>query len=393
MSNQRKRLVLMAVCGLPILLFLALLWWRDPDAPRFEKTQSAASVVPFDFIHYDFLSSKPFANGGMWIQSAKGTSHETYVYNIEDRRIVGRLTNGSPVTLIGKQHLLCFSTRFDTHVLTSGLSKFLTRITRGRIRIPPPPSPPQRYWLLNLENNSASMMGELPGRPNGTFQTSPDFHYGYTSFSRGLEYDVYIFDFTKRSVSKVEMSGWAAGWWESQNIVIHATNNDLVLHNVPTGKITPFISSKQVATFLQDNMITEDPTKARSFFMWNGQENEFYITDTYKRWLATESYLIKVERPDAKLKLLANRFKFEWSDHIDPTGRYYLYTGRTAGKSSDGVFLRDLKNNIDHAVVMPMNDQYMSIPNFYGDSIVYIRSNNLWRVNFDGTHNVRLFPP
>ena len=98
------------------------------------------------------------------------------------------------------------------------------------------------------------------------------------------------------------------------------------------------------AAFLRDNMIAEDPAKARAFFIWTGRENDFYLTDTHQRWLAAESFLIKVERPYGRLKLLASRFKFEWLDQFDPTGRYYLYSGRESGSASDGVFLRDIQS-------------------------------------------------
>jgi len=103
--------------------------------------------------------------------------------------------------------------------------------------------------------------------------------------------------------------------------------------------------------------------------------------------------LIKVERPGAKLTLLSPSFKFEWSDHLDPTGRYYLYSGREAGDSSDGVFVRDLRNGTTNILVAPTSSKYFSIPRFYRDSVIYIRSNALWRINLDGSNNTKLFPP
>ncbi|PYM12856.1 MAG: hypothetical protein DME18_10335 [Verrucomicrobia bacterium] len=90
---------------------------------------------------------------------------------------------------------------------------------------------------------------------------------------------------------------------------------------------------------------------------------------------------------------MASRFKFEWSDSLDPTGRYYLFSGREAGAASDGVFLRDKQSGSNRTLVIPTKNTYFSIPRFYGDSVIYVRSNILWRISLDGTSNVQLFPP
>jgi hypothetical protein len=71
----------------------------------------------------------------------------------------------------------------------------------------------------------------------------------------------------------------------------------------------------------------------------SGQTNDFFLTDTLKKWEAVESFLIRLGRPGGDLSLVARDFKFEWSDHFDKTGTYYLYSGRKTGQGSDGVFL------------------------------------------------------
>jgi hypothetical protein len=136
-----------------------------------------------------------------------------------------------------------------------------------------------------------------------------------------------------------------------------------------------------------------DPSKTRAFAIWNGRENDFYLTDTHQKWLAAESYLIKLERPDGRLRLLFPRFKFEWSDHLDAAGRQYLYSGREAGEGSDGVFLRDLDSGTNRVLVAPDAEKHFSLPRFYRDSVIYVRSNAVWRIGLDGANNVKLFPP
>jgi hypothetical protein len=108
---------------------------------------------------------------------------------------------------------------------------------------------------------------------------------------------------------------------------------------------------------------------------------------------AVESYLIKVGRPGATLSLISTNFKFEWSDHLDSTASYYLYSGRDSGQASSAVFLRDLRNNTDRPLVPSDGGGYFSIPRFYREGVIYVRSNMLWRIDFNGSNQTRIFPP
>lgn len=85
--------------------------------------------------------------------------------------------------------------------------------------------------------------------------------------------------------------------------------------------------------------------------------------------------------------------KFEWSDHLDPTARYYLYSGRERGHGNDAVYVRDLQNGTTRILVPPANGAHFSLPRFYHDSVIYVRNNALWRINLDGFNNIKLFPP
>jgi hypothetical protein len=93
--------------------------------------------------------------------------------------------------------------------------------------------------------------------------------------------------------------------------------------------------------------------------------------------------------------LIDPHFKFEWSDHFDATGNYYLYSGRDAGQTNSAVYLRDLKTGRTRELVPPdanhTND--FSIPQFHGQEVIYVRSNALWEIGLEGSGNRRLFPP
>jgi hypothetical protein len=116
---------------------------------------------------------------------------------------------------------------------------------------------------------------------------------------------------------------------------------------------------------------------------WNGRSSS-YVTDTHKKWSAEESFLLKVARPGSQLSVVSPAFKFEWSDHFHPSQQYYVYTGREAGDRSDGVYLRNLRTGAETTLVESLGEKCFSIPHFYKDSVLYLRSNALWRVNLDG---------
>jgi hypothetical protein len=78
---------------------------------------------------------------------------------------------------------------------------------------------------------------------------------------------------------------------------------------------------------------------------------------------------------------------------LDTPGSLYLYSGRTAGDRSSAVFLRNLKKNSTTTLVESDDSKQFSIPRFYGNSAIYVRSNTLWRIDLNGSNNTRLFPP
>jgi hypothetical protein len=205
------------------------------------------------------------------------------------------------------------------------------------------------------------------------------------------------------------MPQWPCDWWDNTHIVLRETNHDILVFDVEKRTASLLVSADDIQTFLKSNGVAigpkhdqtmqasgqkiSFPPRADPFAIRNGRENDFFITDLHQRWLAEESFLLGLERPAGRLKLISQAFKFEWSDHFTPNRHYYLYTGRESGKGSDGVFLRDLAAGTNRVLVAPAGAAYFSLPGFYKDSVIYLRSNVFWRINLDGSENVRLFPP
>jgi hypothetical protein len=95
--------------ALAITLFVGLKS-PHPNAPRFTKVPPPDSVR---YIDYGFLNPRPFEEGKMWINasfiaSSGATNFGALVYDIENRRVLGRVTDGWPVMLFGNPpQLLC----------------------------------------------------------------------------------------------------------------------------------------------------------------------------------------------------------------------------------------------------------------------------------------------
>jgi hypothetical protein len=367
----------------------------DTNAPRFRKIGAPTSA---NQISYDFLSSRPFEGGKMWVlASPGGTNRPAFLYDIEHRRVFGEVINGWPEMLLtDPPRLVCSQSSpvLPWDGLKGRFLGFVARISGGRINLQPPASTGQRHWLLELDSNSATWLGDIPGTPNFSLFRSPDSHYCFTlRHGRRSEPDFYLMDLQKRLTRRLIMPASPCEWWDNTHILLRSTNCDFLLYDVRNRAVSPLIAFGNIAAFFKAEKLLDNPKQAQAFAIFNGQENDFYLTDLHQKWLAAESFLINLERPDGRLKLVSPRFKFEWSDHLDSTGQRYLYTGRTGGNASDGVFLRELDSGTNRVLVAPTTDKYFSIPRFYRDSVIYIRSNALWQISLDGSNNERLFPP
>ncbi len=394
-----------SVCLAIILLAFAILLLvalnsDPPNPPQFRNLPITASTSN---ITYDFLGRRPFEEGRMWVGALSGqTNWQMFVFDIENRRTVGRLTNGWPAMLFGDPpRLLCSQRTAAVPTWKRLWEKFLKLIRPifgKRIKLKPSDIEAYAYWLLDLEQNNAKWLGNIPGTANFTEVPSPDFRYCFAvrhGRAPSISLDYYLLDLHRRQIRKLDAPADAAacGWWDNSRILFETTTSDFVLYDVRTKATAPLITFGSLGGFLEQNKLTFGTSRPHAFTIWNGRENDFYLTDLNKKWLGEESFLIKLERPDGRLKLLSSRFKFEWSDHLDSSGQLYLYSGRERGDGSDGVFLRHLDTGANRVLVAPTTNKSHSIPRFYRDSVIYIRSNALWRINLDGSNNVKLFPP
>src|SRR5260221_10424350 len=274
-----KLLALIAIVIVCVALTLLLaINSSDLDAPKFTKIKTPPAI-PSGQISYHFSDQRPFEGGKMWIHTIPSSRTNSYIFllDIETGKIVGQLTNGWPVTMIGGQQVLC-SRLAGAQPQTGIRNKILTwiaRISSGRIQFSPPREN-ESYWVIDLEKNQATKIGDIPNTPNFSFVPSPDYRYGYKGVHNpkgGVDY--FCFDLNNRSIQKLDRQEWGSGWWDNTHILLQTTNYDFLLYDVKTRLISPFIEFAKIKSLLQDKAVSEDPIKAGVVCGWDGKENDF----------------------------------------------------------------------------------------------------------------------
>ena len=393
---KKFAIAVLLLISLSLAGFLGWLGSRPgPGAPQFQPTQGTPRIGHYKNIQYEFLSPSPFEGGKMWVSVFGGTNaHHCFLYDIERQAILGELINASPVFMSHDQSkVLCIQYSPSARSLRAWLAALFQRILHPRTPTRLPPDDIETLCVLDLKRNSLTRIGTASGLRNTTFQPAPGFRYGAIQPLETDRTGFLLADLEKQTLRRINAAGRFEGWWDESTIVLKDPTNNFVLCDVGTGKTSQFWSSAQIAAFFGKLNLPDDPVTANLFSIWNGKENDFYLADLHKKWQAVESYLIKIERPGPTLSLVSPHFKFEWSDHLDSTGHWYLYSGRDSGKASSAAFLRDLGNNTDRTLVASDGGKYFSIPRFYRDGVIYTRSNMLWRISLDGSNQTQLFPP
>jgi hypothetical protein len=397
MKRRRIFAILITVFVLALLILLLNLLVIDPTEPCFIPGSGNSIPGNYSFLHYDFLSPSPFEGGRMWV-SVVWTNRlvHTFLLDIEGDSILGELVHARPVFFNRDQTKLLCSQRTPgaTNALWRSLKDLPARIFNR-------PShafeDSETFWVIDLKGNSVTRLGRgyQASGAGSSFWPSPGFRYGFNKPTGSLHLpEILICDIEHNTFRKERVDGWPIGWWDDQRILFKDKNKDLVLYDVEARKTSAFLPLRTLQKSFVEAGLANDAGAANAFCMWNGQQNDFYLTEGDKRWSAEESYLIKIERP-GQLKLLEPHFKFEWSDHFDASSTYYLYSGRERGQTNSAVYVRDLKTGKTRELIPPdpnrTND--FSLPNFYGTDVIYQRSNSLWRIRLGGSQNRRLFRP
>src|SRR5688572_4466557 len=150
-------------------------------APQFIRSPASAVGSNADVHLVNFLTSRPFEGGRMCVGVySTRTNWQILVLDIENRRVLGELSNGWPVMLFGNAPKLLCSQAAAT---VPAWKRFLHRVVAlvgsvfGRRVAGTSPDKSMTYWVLDLEKNSAKRVGDIPGEANFIEVASPDFGY------------------------------------------------------------------------------------------------------------------------------------------------------------------------------------------------------------------------
>src|SRR6185503_9030161 len=101
-------------------------------------------------------------------------------------------------------------------------------------------------------------LGNIPGT-GSTEVPSPDFRYCFTPrFGQRLDLlpQYYLFDLRQERIEKLDLPGYACGWWDNSRILFETTNSDFVLYDVHKKASSPLITFGKLGGFLEQNNLT-----------------------------------------------------------------------------------------------------------------------------------------
>lgn len=395
-----KRIGVIVAVGLALLFLLAILLPSpaNRDVPRFVpgRTQPTGNYIAN---HYDWLKARPFVNDQIWVFGTRNaTNRFTCLYDLRERVILGELVNaGVELANADGTKLLVIGPDSPAVNFKSRLWKLLQRISGGKITAKSDRT--ESFWVLNLQDNSTKRVGAVTqfAGAGSRWYTSPDLRYGCTMPTAEFNKAFVLFDFATDRFTRIPFDGQLCAWWDDQNVLLRANNNDLVLYDVVKLQTTVLFSAETIRQTLEQLKLPSDPAQVATFANWNGTEHDIYLAEKDYEFRAKRCFLLKADRTSSKptLKLVSPEFKFEWGGHLDASATHFLYQGESGGSGAGGngaVYLRDLSDNSVRTLVPPDNQGQYAIPRFYGDEVIYYRNRVLWRIGLDGSNNVPLFP-
>lgn len=388
----------LVIVGL-LALIGSILWRRgDPRAPRYQTLNAGWTPPPYDVLHYDFLTHRPFAGDKVWLTTTGSNQvAHAYLLDLRQKQVLGELINAHPV-FMDESHtkVLCMQRRALANDIRVRVQNWLAKLSQGRLPFSQQTDLfVETFWLVNLGGQPGRRMGKilLDSGDFSRFQPSPNFRLGANmatlSFSKA---EILFFNLETEAFINLTQDGWPVEWWDESRLVVKTTGNDFITRDSITGTSNLLVSASQIAAFFEINGLP-NPAYVNLFPVWNGDQFEFYFVDSNPRGQGNESYLIKVTRPDAGLELVDKNFKVEWLGRFDPTRRWYAYTALNSGAGSDAVFLRDLRDNSERVLVPPLGARTFSLPNHYRSNVIFVRSNRLFQISLDGRQVEQLFPP
>jgi hypothetical protein len=389
-----------------LLILSCLFFARPPEtAPSYFPIQTQPGG-PFVSVTYEWNDTAPIRDGKLWLSALSATETvyhpaKSYLYDLNQAKVIGEISNAFPVLANQDQtKLLCQSFDQSAPSLKSRFTDFIRRHIPRRLN-PFSSNRIETFWILDFRNNSSKKIGELSQLTGSgsSWVPAPGFRFAInipSSVTRGREF--FLCDMEANTMRKISFTGFIRGWWDDHSLVARDSTSNYILFDVVSRKTTRLLAIRDVSRYLHDQGIAIEPDgRLTTFFHWNDSNYDMYITAYQNVGQRTNAnLLVKVEHDSLGLKLLYRNFSYRSGGWFDASTTHYLYSGESSSPSKGGdgsVWWRDLSNNSERLLVPPDNTGQYAFARIYGNTVIYSRSNVLWRIDINSTNSSPLLSP
>ncbi|NOS70752.1 MAG: hypothetical protein HOP33_12570 [Verrucomicrobia bacterium] len=397
---KRFIVVLALLFGFAGILFIATSKSAsDRNAPRLVLGQPADAITNLArMAMYSWAEDMPFQEGRAWIWSTTNrTNSHTYLVDMDSTTVVGELLNAGAIFYNNDQtKLLCSGHDSLLPTMKYRLAKWLDQAFGWKIssRL----NTDETHWILDLRNNHAKPIGQfsqLAGM-GSMWHPSPGFRFGYnipSTIGEGREF--YLCDLELEQMTLIRYNASVQTWWDEQHLLMKDHKQNFFLYDVLTRQSNQLFSAAQLNQFLKESNLPESLEHLNVVHRWTREGSTLYLSSRTNE-LNCLACLLKVDTSASlpKLEIFRRDFQFEWLGRLNSEGVLYVYSGES-GKSGDGgdgsVHIRDLRTDEVRTLIESDHSNQYTLPRFYKNRVIYMKSRQLWSVDVNGSNNFKLF--
>ena len=401
MDPRLRRAWGLSLAGLLLVALLGIVLLSGTKSPAVPRPKYVPGGVPletqYDYVGYQFSSSNPFANGKMLV-TAMNTRRETHVYrfDMQTGEVLGEVRSGGVVHDEADDALLLMTRETRTRPEEQPQAVQLMRSLLQDLRLVSKEPPRERldFWAQPGEATSPVLIGsahEWVGS-GGWEHASPrgNYYRVFTSCDEHLVVDIG----KARLLALPPARSGNGGWWSDNEVLFLAPNGDMALHNVETRMSGVLFSIGDIQSFLRSHGLALSPGSNHYSVLsaWHKDHFEFCLVDNF--YGQKSSWLVKIDRSGPALRLLSTTFPFARLGRFNGAGTHYVHSGERETGDQSAVYLYDIATSKTLTLVPPTpGATAYSLPNFYGDRIVYVQDKTIRSTNLDGSGQRILFPP
>jgi hypothetical protein len=319
-----------------------------------------------------------------------------YLFDLKKRETIGALDTAWAISLNKDQMeaLCCIAEIGKGNTLSEAVSSVLHDLSGGRYRARGNEYA-IHYWIVPLREGTPTYLGEAHEKEGlGSIgHRSPDDRYWHVQTSCD---DRLLVDLERKEMLRLDPVRYRnGGWWSDTELIFKTEENDLRIYDVETKREETLLTLDQLLDFLKEQGLSDaQPELFRLFQEWNGKGYSFYISSNISARNNGKDWLIGIDKQTRQLRLKERSFDYHRLGHLNYDGSLYLYSGEKETGDSNAVYVADLANSKVRTLIPgDTNENYFSLPNWYGGRIIFVQQGALWIIDADGENREQLFPP